>query len=203
MQPTVMSQTEAQALLAPYLPKIRTALEEGWREWRRHLDGNSRATAHRPSTRANMVYDWTVAAAEREFDGDPAVKMSKKSGFLTLTIGSGPIIRVRFKKYSSKSLRTSGIPTQQRIAFENQWLEIDGLRVTDVVAGYLLDRAAVEQDRLAVTCPLGGGPLWAIDLDGEVAEVQPIQQLPLDDGPVVRSASKKQTKKSKDQTEGS
>jgi hypothetical protein len=202
MTTPLMTEDEARELLAGYLGDLRECLEAGWAGWKKYLKDNPQAASHRASTRASIVYDYVVAAAKAKFDGNDDVHVSEARGFLTLTIKQPRIVVLRFKKFASKKLKTSGIPTQQRIEFQNQWVSIDGLDVTNMVVGYLLDKVGSEPIRLAVTCPLGKSVMWAIDLDDDIAGVQPVNQLPLDDAPVVRSKTVKKIEK-KDETEGS
>lgn len=195
-----MTEDEAREVLAVYLDRLRECLQEGWADWKEYLSENPKAATLRAATRASMVYDFVVAAAKKKFDDDPQVHISDKRGFTTITVGQPRIVVVRFKKFRSKKLRTSGVRTQQRIAYEEQWISLDGLDVTNLVAGYVLDRLGTEPIKLAIACPRGAEVFWSIDLDDEMASVRPVQELPLDDGPVVRS--KKLKKVNKDNVEG-
>ena len=197
----VMAKDEGREALATYLTWLRECLEEGWTDWKAFLAGNPKAANFRATTRANMVYDYTVAAAERKFEKDPNVHISSKRGFTTLTFTSPRIIVLRFKKYRSRRLKTSGIPTRQRIAFEEQRIALDGMDITNLVAGYVLDTLGTKQIMLAISCPLGSDVLWSINLEDEaMATVQPVYELPLDDGPAIRSKKPKKTKQ--DNAEG-
>jgi hypothetical protein len=202
MSTPLMTEDEARELLGGHLADLRECLQAGWDDWKAHLATNPKAASHRPSTRASMVYDFVVGAAKAKFEDNDDVHVSEARGYLTLTFAQPRIVVLRFKKFASKKLRTSGIPTQQRIEFNNQWTAIEGLDVTNVVAGYLLDTVGSEPVRLAITCPLGKCVMWAIDLDDDLAAVQPARQMPMDDAPVVRSKTVKKAEK-KDETEKS
>lgn len=201
MTAPVLTEDEGREALATYLAWLRECIEEGWADWKAFLAGNPKAANFRATTRANMVYDYTVAAAERKFEDDPNVHVSSKRGFTTLTFTNPRLIVLRFKKYRSRRLKTSGIPTQQRIAFEGQRIALDGMDITNLVAGYVLDKLGTKQIMLAISCPLGSEVLWSINLEDEAtATVQPVYELPLNDAPAIRS--KKQKKIKKDDAEG-
>jgi hypothetical protein len=97
-----------------------------------------------------------------------------------LTFGNKLVLR--FKKFSGSRLCTSGITTAQRLEFESQQLYFDGMQVTTIVAGYLLDKLEQQVAKLAVVCPFNGANLWTIDLEipgqsnAQVVPMGPTQQ---------------------------
>jgi hypothetical protein len=71
----------------------------------------------------------------------------------------GNKIALRFKKFRSRTLKTSNNNTAQTALFQSQQLEYFDSKIqpmTHVVAGYLLDDLAIDIDRLAVTCTMDG-----------------------------------------------
>lgn len=192
MSPTVISKEEALAILRDHIDDIIVVLLAGWAEWKELQKDNPEKTATKGArTRATWVSDAMAAKARELFDPKPGVHVSKKHGFVTVTFDNKLVLR--FKKFRGKTLRTSGIPTQQRMLFENQQLHLDGMMVTGVVAGYLLDELEQEQAKLAITCPLKGKNEWDIELEIPGGDVQyiappaaPKQPTP---GVVVESAS--------------
>ncbi|MBP2704376.1 hypothetical protein JOL79_11185 [Microbispora sp. RL4-1S] len=169
----VISKEDALRILGHHLDDIITVVTAGWTDWKGVQQEAPRWALRKSArTRASWVNDAMAEKAREVFADKPGVHMTEKRGFITLTFENTLILR--FKKFRGKRLRTSGIPTQQRLDFENQQVAIEGITVTSIVAGYLLDRLELEQERLAITCPLGGENLWVIELEipgGEVRNV--------------------------------
>lgn len=181
----LLSQQDAEAILAPHLGALRGFLEQGWADWRESVAAAPKLAPSRATTRANMVYDRITLHAEAYFDeqGVPAVR---KGQMLTVSFDDGRLI-LRFKKFRSRKLGTSGIPTQQRLEFELQQVVLDGTAATYVVAGYLPDELGVGLDVLAIACTYNGRVIWQIDLmDEGLASVVPVRVDP-PQGPPVRS----------------
>lgn len=203
MIPDVLSPDKAQAILAPHISDIVAVLRAGWEDWKDagrqvpHL-----VSGKSPRTRASWVHDAMTLEAMRRFADTEGVHVSKKRGFLTLTFEEGLLV-LRFKKFSGRQLRTHGIPTEQRLTFQMQQLQLDGMQVTSVVAGYLLDSIELEMARLAVVCPFGKNNLWIIDLEIPGAGVAPVVPVAPKDptsthAVVVESAHSKQAKQAKE-----
>jgi hypothetical protein len=108
----------------------------------------------------------------------------------------GNKIALRFKKFRSRTLKTSNNNTAQTALFQSQQLEYFDSKIqpmTHVVAGYLLDDLAIDIDRLAVTCTMDGQHIWApIELVGD-SDVRTSSTVdPTTTKPRVRSARKSQ-----------
>ncbi|WP_431910862.1 hypothetical protein [Amycolatopsis thermoflava] len=193
MLPDVISEDEAQALLAPHLSKLAEVCAAGLPSW--EALPPEQTMKQSKLSRATWISAAMAAKARELFDREPGVDVCEKRGFLTLTFG-GRLV-VRFKKFSGRNLRTSGIQTLQRQAFESQQLSLDGMTVTTLVAGYLLDKLEQEYARLAIVCPFNGDNLWEINLqipgagDATVVPIGP-KPTPLP-AVVVESAHKKKT----------
>ena len=181
----LLSQQDAETILAPHLVALRGFLEQGWADWHESVAAAPKLATTRPTSRANVVYDRITFHAEAYFDaqGIPAVR---KGQMLTVSLDDGRLI-LRFKKFRSRKLGTSGIDTQQRLEFELQQVVLDGTAATSVVAGYLPDELGIGLDVLAVACSYNGRVIWQIDLTGEgMASVVPVRVEP-PQGPPVRS----------------
>lgn len=195
MVPDVISEDEAKAILDRYTEPLAEVVAAGLPDWK-DLPPDKTARQGR-RTRASWISDVIADKAHEKFDNEPDVDVTSKRGFVTLTF-AGKLV-LRFKKFNGRRLRTSGIMTHQRIAFESQQLSFDGMTVTGIVAGYLLDKLEQELARLAIVCPLNGHNLWVIDLaipgqgGGTVVPIGPRTPTPTSPSVVVESARKKKT----------
>lgn len=173
MLPMVITKEEALKILGCHLDDIVAVVIAGWSDWQDINKSDPAKTATKSGrTRASWVYDAMAAKAKEVFADKPDVHVSESRGFVTLTFDNK--IVMRFKKFRGRALRTSGIATQQRLEFETQQLHMDGMTVTGVVAGYLLDRIEQQQEKLAITCPLNGDNLWVIELEIPGASIETI-----------------------------
>ncbi|MFG1618339.1 hypothetical protein ACGFI3_36780 [Nonomuraea wenchangensis] len=182
-------------LLAPHIPTLEQCFRNAWArwvEWLAKLDGSPADISAR--TRANIVYDFIVAEGSNRLRGAENVRIRKVRGFLVIHLNDR--IALRFKKFRNKSLKTSGIHTNQATLFNQQALEFDTKfrPLTHLVAGYLLDDLALDMNKLAVTCTMNGEHLWApIEILGTSAagKLEPLFAQPATPKSVVRSARKK------------
>ncbi len=161
MNAEVTSQDEAERIIGPHMEDLGKLFAVAWSSWKSlPPDVVARRTRR---TRAMWLHDDLSEEARRLFESKPGVHVSERRGFLTLTFENK--IVMRFKKFRSGSLRTSGVMTVQRMEFESQQLTLPGLGpVTTTVAGYLLDSLEREFKRLAIVCPLNGDNVWEIDI---------------------------------------
>lgn len=187
----LIPQPEAERILSPHLEAIQGAIEGGWADWMEAVAAAPKLATARTTTRANAVYDRITERAE-EYSESAGVPTTRKRQMLTVSLGEGLLI-LRFKKFRGRSLRTSGVPTQQRLEMEAQQVTLDGVHATYVVAGYLPDELGLGLDVLAVVCSYNGVIVWRIALgtDGGDGSVRPIYAVP-PQGPVVRSARRAQ-----------
>jgi hypothetical protein len=162
MTDDLVSRGEAEEILAPYRGDIVAIVRGGWRAWKNDLSPEVAANRSRRS-RASFVHDEMTREAHRRFDELPGVHVTEKRGFITVTFENTLVLR--FKKFTGVALRTGGVRTKQRAIFQSQQLVLDGLRVTTVVAGYLLDDVEQELQEIAVVCPRGRSNAWVISLD--------------------------------------
>ncbi len=154
----IMSQEQASELLDKHSALLNGCVERAWARWLLNPDA---ATASK-RVRAATVYDYITQEVEKTFAEVPGVRLQWKHNSLNMTVDDSAILR--FKKFRGKRLRTSGIATNARNNFLQQAGVLDGMVVTHLVVGYLLDELEQGTERIAVTCPLGKGNLWALDL---------------------------------------
>lgn len=193
MTEALLSRQTAMQMLEPHLVAMRECVERGWEQWRESVDATPRFAVGRKTTRANVVYDFVSAQLEAYFDS-VGICTSRKRGFLTVSVGNG-VLELRFKKFDHpQRLTTSGVPTAQRLAIENQQVPFDGMEVTYVTVGYYPDELGMGLEVIALACSYGRELKWSINLLEEVASSAPVMPLigalELDDGPTVRSTRK-------------
>jgi len=163
---------EGSAALGPILPPIQSALRAAWRD----LEAlpNSILADMSARTRAGFLHDRILVHIRRSLDGEPGVTFLRGRGGLTLLAFNQRFL-IRFKKLRS-DLRTSNIPTQQSLAFAHQQtLDLPGMppRLTNLNAGYVLNRMQTAIASTHITCPAGKEVAWEIPLttDATAAEV--------------------------------
>lgn len=176
-----MSREAAEAALERHSLPLTKVISTGWSTWRDLVKDRPLLGAILSNrTRASIVYDCIRHEALTAFEGADDVTISEERGFLLLTF-DGQII-LRFKKFRGDSLRTSSAPTKQAMEYAAQTLP--GMEsLTHLVAGYLPDDVGIELKRAAITCPVGTGVEWIIDLDlsrvvGGAVEERVLQGLP-------------------------
>ncbi|MFB7472933.1 hypothetical protein [Kitasatospora sp. NPDC056184] len=194
-----LSALEAELILSPHLEKIGGSIDLGWQQWLSLLKQDSELGVMISNrTRANLVYDFIRYQAVKSFDNCEDVQVSDNRGFLIVTFNNKIILR--FKKFKDRKLRTSGIPTQQRREYASQVLP--GLEaLTHLVAGYLVDEAGLDLDRVAITCSVDDDQLWVLDLNlglGDVGMSTPVSPLPT--GPQQDTIVRPKRREAPDQT---
>lgn len=169
----LLSQEQAAELLHQHAPRLNDCLERAWARWLANPDA---ATASK-RTRAATVYDYITENVQKTFADVPGVKFAWKHSSLSMTIDNTAIIK--FKKFRSRKLRTSGLATKAREEFLTQTGVFDGMVVTHLVVGYLLDSLELGTEKIAVTCPQGNGNLWVLDLGKSFGELEGVIPTPI------------------------
>lgn len=185
----LLTQEQGVDLLREHFAPLRACVDRAWDRWRKNPDA---ATASK-RTRATTVYDYITEEVQKEFQSVDGVSFSWKHGSLHMTVRGVAVIK--FKKFRGKRLRTSGIATNARNQFLRQGEVLDGMVVTHLLVGYLLDDLEQFPETVAVTCPIGTGNLWALPLGpefdaGEGAAPEPISPTSPDTGGTVIRSTK-------------
>ena len=158
----IRSRDEALRILGPYLQRLAACIANAWRDFEKYISKAARAEVS-PRTRAAFVNDRIQIHARREFDRDRGVAFIRgKGGLVVLAIGNSFLLR--FKKLRP-NLRASNIPTAQAMLFnaQKQIPEMPA-ELTNVNAGYILNRIQTQIAATYVTCPNGKRLVWDIDL---------------------------------------
>ena len=200
MQPDIASVEDATQILTPHIDDLGKLFSSAWNTWT-SLPHEVQAR-HTRRTRASWIHDDLSEEARALFGGKPEVDVVETRGFLAITFSN--VIVMRFKKFRSKNLRTSGIMTQQRLEYETQQFALPGLpSLTTTVAGYLLDSLEQKLGRLAVVCPFNGDNMWVIDipLPGEGGAIHAFSSTSPNPTPTVEIRSAREIEAQPDQKE--
>lgn len=189
MMTKLLTREQAGDLLGAHSPSLHGCIDRAWNRW---LENPDAATASK-RTRATTVYDYITQEIQQTFGDVEGVALAWKHGSLHMTVDNAAVIK--FKKFRSRKYSTSGIPTNARNHFLRQADVLDGMVVTHLVVGYLLDELELAPEAIAVTCPLGKGNLWALPLGpefdaGEGAVPTPIAPASPDEGGTVIRSTK-------------
>jgi hypothetical protein len=172
----LLTQEAGERLLAPHANAMHEAIVDAWAQWHEDLANNPKMALLSNRSRANIVYDYMASNAEKYFD-EIGVATSRKAGFLEVIFSDDNAV-LRFKKYKDSSLRTSGVPTAQKLEIDRQQVTFDGMNMTYLVAGYLPDDLGLGLDAVALTCNYDGKAQWQFDLDTSItADVIPVDQI--------------------------
>jgi hypothetical protein len=160
------------------LQLIADCISDGWDSYQTLYSPALRAR-HRPPTRANLVYDEMLAAAEGKFakaDG-AGVRIESRNGLFVVVIGGA--ICVRLKKLDER-FRSHNIPTQQAVDFQLQQFTLpDVPQMLNLTAGYKLNKLQTAVEGIFLTCPNpAGGNLWVAEIGGDSANDSAILPFP-------------------------
>ncbi len=190
----LLTSEEAEPILKPLLTRLAASIGHGWDAWITDYAGKHIILSAR--TRANIVFDETVAWAEREFINEPGVKCKRICNSFWMFIGDKIILR--FKKFNRDSL-PSNIQTKQQMLFGAQLVFPTMEPGTLLNAGYILDDLQRAILHKKITCQLKDKVIWELKLGAEgSATVETMPQATLQSskrGP--RFIAKADTKQSK------
>lgn len=170
----LLTEDAAAQLLGPHRSLLLECIEGGWQDWKSALATTPSLAVASKRARANIVYDFITARAEERFAGVEGVTISRKRGFLQIALLGANVV-IRFKKFRSNRLDTSGIPTEQRLEIEAQQATFDGMSVTHLTAGYLPDALGDELEVTALSCSYGGDLQWSLDLLDGTADIAAVR----------------------------
>lgn len=195
MSMTVVPLTEAQVapLVEPHLAGLGSVLTEAWGRF-------AGLRAERPgdvfpisaSSRGMLVSDYTHEPAHRLFKKVDGVVVEDRYGRPWVTLAGGTV-SVRFRKLtSSLGLCRSDSDRATALAYHlpDPCLP-DMPEATILTAGYVLDAAEIDIERLMLTCHFGDDLIYAIRIPGGAtsADATTTIQLPITplSEPVIRS----------------
>lgn len=156
----VLAQSRADRLLRKDYRILSRVITEAWGDYQAYpFDVQA---AHTPRTRASAVHDHMVLRAREAFRSVPHAQcMDYGTLFMVLLYGR---IAMRFKKLDDE-FRSSNIPTQQSLDFVRQESDLPGIKsMTNLQAGYRLNRLQTGLEGVYVACPRGSDNHWITEL---------------------------------------
>jgi len=162
---TIMPKVDAEALLAPYVDRLRACVQAAWCRWQAAAigaaDAGASAIALRSRARANVMYDLIRDEVERVFADDPTVSKYERFGVLWLNIQGKVVVRFKLldKDRHAHNLATN---RQRELSAQRELPDMpeEALRLT---AGYQLDRSEAGINAILVTCYVGKTEIWWFD----------------------------------------
>ena len=155
-----LSRDRALTLIEPHKERFWRICEEPWERW---LQLPDRTLLH-PRTRANLVYDWMLDTARREFAGVVGAEFVEVvSKGLTLLRLDGQLL-IRFKKLD-ESRMPRNYPTRHAREYNQQMSLPEIPTATRVFCGYRLNKFETEIRDVSITCTNGVGVAWYIDIE--------------------------------------
>lgn len=157
-----MTRSQCEETLKAYAPLLNECFTAAWTRWRDWLSTMAGSPGDVSAlTRAMALHDFIRAEVHARLAGKPGVRIRTTRSLMLVRIHDRVVIR--FKKFRSRSLKTSGNPNQQTIAFDSHQLELPtgSLQpITHLVAGYLLDDLEASIEKVAITCLVDGEHFW-------------------------------------------
>jgi hypothetical protein len=195
-----ISKEKVLAILDLYMPRMADCIMAGWNDYatiyapQHHI--------HTPRTRASIIRDHIVAHVRETFDNvRNVVIIDKRSGLFCLEVKG--LVVVRFKKLNEQ-MRTSNIPTQQALAFEQQMSLPDIPHdAAHINAGYSPDKLWTNLKGIFIAAPNGKKIDWFVEI-GDNGKAMPVVELfvqptpsPASSSSRVRPRAKKSDKRKK------
>lgn len=175
-----ISKTEAQDILAPFVPTLRTSIFEAWDQ---ALKVPNRHQLE-PRTKSSMVRDLIVAKVKEKFASIPGATLIETRYHFFLRIQK---FLIRFKKLDVNRL-PQNYRTKQAVALEAQELDLPGIEGAIYLnAGYNTDATGTKILSAFLTCQRNRSNDWELPLGGAEhgLAVIPIQQS-FDDETMIR-----------------
>lgn len=141
---------------------IRGAVSDAWATFLEHYP--ERAWWRRKSTRAAVVWEYSVENAIRSLEADPGVKAVPHDD--TVSFVFDQLVLVRFKK-ADLELRSSNVPTLLSSLFHAHEAQIPGLEdFQRVEAAYVLNQFQTQIDWTGIVARDRKKSLWHYELEG-------------------------------------
>ena len=150
----MLSQSEVENRLAPFIPSIQKVILEAWADWM--ASGKSGRWKRRRS-RANYMWEELVCRAEATFAGHPDVRIHPKNQSSWFVIDD---VVYRFKK-SDSSGYTSNVPTQAALDYHDQQEDLPGIpAIQRLEITYVLNTLETAVQDILLVARHQGRVLW-------------------------------------------
>ena len=160
-----LTKADAESLLAPHLPALLEPIYAAWRAWDALTSADRQPLTLR--TRANWLYDRTVAHAKATLDQPPRFTYTEQPGFLVVTVEDR--VAIRYKKLD-QDLGIRGIRTGQ-FKLWGANVPLPGFDpLPHLVAGYQVSEFG-KLDGVAIVCSRGRRVLWHLEAPAAPVEI--------------------------------
>jgi len=154
-----LSRDAALSLIEAHNERFWRVCEEPWERWKQSPDPRLS-----PRTRANLINDWMLDTARREFAGVPGSEFVEiESKGLVLLRLDGQLV-VRFKKFDD-SRRPRNYQTAHARQYNQQMSLPEIPPATRVYCGYRLNRFRTDIRDVSISCMSGTRVEWNIEIE--------------------------------------
>jgi len=163
-----INEEEAYSHISPHLGMILSAVKDSVNDYFNGSKYSQVRHEHSSRSAASICHDKIKKSVIEKFEGVLGARHRTHHGLFTLLIDE--VVVLRFKKFNNKRL-SSGIATQQQLAFNNQ--EPEQLELPDMPpngllhVGYQLNKLESGVESVFITCRHGNDNLWTWDITAE------------------------------------
>ena len=154
-----LSREAALSLIEAHKERFWRVCEEPWERWKQRPDPRLS-----PRTRANLIYDWMLDTARREFAGVPGAEFVEveSKGLVLMRLEEQILVRLR-----SSTIRvgrgTTRPPTR---GCHNEQMSLPEIpTATRVYCGYRLNRFQTDIRDVSISCMSGSRVEWNIEIE--------------------------------------
>ncbi len=154
-----LSREAALSLIEAHKERFWRVCEEPWERWKQRPDPRlSRRT------RANLIYDWMLDTARREFAAVPGVEFVEVESKGLVLMRLDEQILVRFKKFDD-ARRPRNYQTAHARMYNQQMSLPEIPTATRVYCGYRLNRFQTDIRDVSISCMSGRRVEWNIEIE--------------------------------------
>lgn len=180
------------AVVEPHLEALADVMTQAWDGFVLTRDRSRAEMAHASaSARGMLISDFIREPAHRRFQGLPGLRVDDRYGRPWVNC-DGDRVQIRFKKLTqSLAICPANTERQTRLAFHLGDPVLPGMpEATILTAGYVLDAAEQQIERMALVCHIDSQVHYSIPLPGGASSAHVLTQLPLTplSPPIIRSA---------------
>lgn len=179
-------------IVQPHLHRFAGAIADGWSTFVEvRTAASSQMGEAGAGARGMLVADFLRKPVHKWFTSVPGAAVDDRYGRPWVNLAGG-LVQVRFKKLTpTLDICPSDTHRQTSLAFHLGDPCLPGMpEATILTAGYVLDAADQQIERMVLVCHLGAELHYFINLPGGAAASEPLTQLPLTplSPPIIRSA---------------
>ncbi|NOQ61993.1 hypothetical protein [Mycolicibacterium fortuitum] len=179
-------------IVEPHLSRFAGAMMDAWSTFVEvRTAAPSQMGQAGAGARGILIADFLRRPVHRRFTATPGAVVDDRYGRPWVNLAGG-LVQVRFRKLTpTLQICPSDTQRQTALAFHLGDPYLPGMpEATILTAGYVVDAADQQIERMALVCHLGSEVHHFVNVPGGVAESDPVTQLPLTplSPPIIRSA---------------